>query len=141
MGFQAYDPANVKLVVGTTLVEGFAEGSFCNLEFNEDLFSLQVGSDGESARSKKNNMSGRLTIRLMPGAAANIPLGIQLNADRALGAGIAPFKLTDLSTGTTFSAANSWIVKDPGHDFQTEAQAKEWVIESDNIVTVHGAAV
>lgn len=141
MGFHAYDPKNVKLVFGAVLVEGFAEGSMINVEYNGDLFTLQVGSDGESSRSKTNNNSARLTIQLMPGAAANIGLGAALSADKAAGAGIFPLQLTDLSTGTTFIAENAWVVRDPGYDFQTEAQPREWILETDNLEAIYGAAL
>lgn len=136
----SYDPKNVKLVFGPVLVEGFAEGSFVNVEYNEDQFTLQVGSDGESSRSKRNNNSARLTVQLMPGAAANAALSAILSADKAAGAGIFPVALTDLSTGTTFAGANAWLVRDPGYDFQTEAQPREWIIETDNLESFYGAA-
>ena len=61
MGLHNYDPANVKLVAGPVLVEGYAEGSMVNVESNADLFTLQTGSDGESTRSKSNNRSARVT--------------------------------------------------------------------------------
>lgn len=141
MGFHAYDPKNVKLVFGPVLVEGFAEGSFVNVEYNADFFTLQVGSDGESSRSKSNNNSARLTVQLMPGAAANIGLGAALAADKAIGAGVFPLALTDLSTGSTFIAENAWVVRDPGYDYQTEAQPREWVFETDNLQSVYGAAL
>lgn len=141
MPLHQYDPKNVKLVFGAVLVEGYAEGSFVNVEYNEDLFSLQIGSDGESSRSKSNNRSARITVNLMPGAAANIGLGAALAADKAAGAGVFPLALTDLSTGSSFIAEGAWIVRDPGYDFQTEAQARQWIFETDNLEAVYGAAV
>lgn len=141
MGLHNYDPANVKLVAGPVLVEGYAEGSMVNVESNADLFTLQSGSDGESTRSKSNNRSARVTVNLMPGAAANIGLGVLLGLDKASGLGIFSMVLIDLSTGTKFSAENCWIVKEPGYDFQTEAQSREWIFETDNLDANYGAAV
>lgn len=141
MGLHAYDPKNVKLVFGVVLVEGFAEGSMVNVQYNADRFTLQSGSDGESSRSASNNNSARITVNLMPGAASNIGLGAALTADKATGAGIFPLALTDLSTGTTFIAKDAWIVRDPGYDYQTEAQSREWIFETDNLDSVYGAAV
>lgn len=136
-----YDPAEVHFVFGGVLIDGYADGSFLNVEFNVDLFTLLVGADGCATRSKSNNRSARITCMLMPGSTGNLKLNAALAADKAGGLGVLPALLTDLSTGTTFATEGMWVVKDPGYDFQTEAQPKEWVLETDNLESLHGAAV
>ena len=136
-----YDPAQVKMTFGGAIIEGYAEGSFINVQYNADLFALTVGSDGEATRSKSNNKSARVTVTLMPGALANAILGGFQKADDAGGVGVLPLSITDLSTGSSFIAEGAWIVKPPDYDFQTEAQPREWIIETDNLLQLVGAAV
>lgn len=136
-----YDPKQVSLILGGALITGFAEGSFINIEYNADLFTLSVGSDGESTRSKSNNNSARITVTLMSGAVGNALLNVAFQADKAAGAGAVPLAITDPSTGTLFASEGAWVVKDPGKDFQTEGQPMEWIIETDNLQSFYGAAI
>ena len=141
MGLHQYDPKEVTLIFGGALITGYAEGSFINVEYNGDLFTLQVGSDGEGTRSKSNNSSARITVTLMSGSIGNLLLNAALQADKAGGAGALPLALTDLSTGTSFVAEGAWVVRDPGRDFQTEGQPTEWILEAHELVSAYGAAV
>ncbi len=141
MGLHQYDPKQVSLIFGGALITGFAEGSFINIEYNNDLFTLAVGSDGEATRSKSNNNSARVTVTLMPGSVGNALLNTAFQADKAGGAGALPLAITDRSTGSSFAAEGAWVVKDPGKDFQTEGQPMEWMLETDNLQSVYGAAV
>ena len=141
MTLHQYDPKGVTLVFGGALITGFAEGTFINVEYNNDQFALAVGSDGEATRSKSNNNSARITVTLMGGAVGNALLNIPFQADKAGGLGVVPLAINDASTLTSFAAEGAWIVKDPGKDFQTEGQPMEWIIETDNLLSVYGAAV
>src|SRR3990172_2093317 len=93
-----FDPANVKFVFGGALITGYAEGSFVTIEYNEDSFKLLGGADGEATRSKSNNRSAQVTLRLMPGSSGNLILGAAQTADQAAGLGVLPLVITDLST-------------------------------------------
>lgn len=141
MGFHAYDPADIKLVFGVILIDGYADGSFVNVTANSDLFTMQKGADGETTRSKSNDRSARVVVRLMPGSAANIALSAQFNSDLAANAGVVPIELTDLGIGTVMGGANAWIVREPGRDYQVESQAIEWTIDVADLSIVHGAAL
>lgn len=141
MTLHQYDPKEVSLIFGGALITGYAEGSFINVEYNGDLFTLQVGTDGEATRSKSNNNSARVTVTLMPGATGNALLNAAFQADKAGGAGAVPLAITDPSTASVFGAEGAWVTKDPGRDFQTEGQPIEWVIETDNLQSFYGAAV
>lgn len=136
-----YDPKKVHAIYGGAIITGYADGSFLRIEYNEDFFNLLVGADGEATRSKSNNRSAIITMTLMPGSSGNAILGAAAKADDAAGAGVLPLVITDLSTGTTFAAESAWVKKDPGYDFQKEAQAKEWTLETDNLTSIHGFSV
>ncbi len=141
MTLHQYDPKQVSLIFGGSLITGFAPDSFINVEYNVDLFSLLVGADGEGSRSKSNNNSARVTVTLMPGSVGNALLNVAFQADKAGGAGAAPLAITDPSTGTLFASEGAWVVRDPGKDFQGEAQPMEWILETDNMQSFYGAAV
>lgn len=136
-----YDPKRVKFIFGGVLIQGFADGSFISIEHNADLFSLAVGADGEGVRSKSNNRSARITLRLNRGSSSNVALQAALTLDRNTLAGSLPLAITDLSNGTVHAAEGAWVVRDPNHDYQAEAQAIEWVLETDRLEQLTGASL
>lgn len=141
MGFHQYDPDKVTLVFAGALITGFAPGSFLNITYNQDLFTLLIGADGEGTRSKSNNSSAIIDLRLMPGSSGNLILNSLFAADKVSGAGAQPLVITDPSRGTTFAAESAWIRREPGYDFQQEAQPMAWQLECSSLQSFYGAAV
>jgi len=128
-----YSPLNVHMIYGGAQISGFAEGSYINVEFNEERAVLLVGADGESTRSIVANKSARITVRLLPTSTSNAVFQAALTADE-LGAGALPLVLTNSDTGQIYTAEGAWVVQPPGYDFQVEAQAVEWVLETDELI-------
>lgn len=135
---QQYDPAKIILVLGPTLITGYAPDSFVKVEWNVPRFALLVGSDGESVRSQSRNQSARITVRLMPGSTGALALEAAIIADKAGGAGVLPLMLTDLSTGRSHAAEGAWVTNDPDIDYQTEVQPIEFVLETDKLIATPG---
>jgi len=129
-----YNPKDVSLIYGGALIQGFAEGSFVNVEYNVESVALLVGADGKATRSTNPNNSARITVRLLPTSASNLIFQAALSADRAGGFGQLPLLLTVLSVGQNYAAEGAWVVRSPGYDFQVEAQAVEWMLESDDLI-------
>lgn len=137
MALHIYDPKDVVLIHDGTQVSGFADGTFVTVEFNEDFYTLQMGTDGDGTRSKSNNFSGRFTFTLMQSSLSNDDLLVKMNAD--LNAD------TSKSTSVTipsqgrdgkalvFSAEGSWIVKYPNSELGREATSREWIIETNEL--------
>ena len=138
---KAYGPDEVTIVFGAIPISsGYADGDFCTVEFDEDAFSLQVGTDGEGARSKSNNRSATITISLMQTADANDLLSAQhqLDLNSAGGVGIVPLLIADRSGRSLYVAQKAWIQKMPGATFGREAGPREWVIRTNNLIAHTG---
>ncbi|KKN04674.1 hypothetical protein LCGC14_1095070 [marine sediment metagenome] len=142
MSVRVYDPKSIIISVGTFVVEGFADGTFVTVERNEDSFSVQVGSDGEAARSKSNNRSGRITIQILQSSPSNDLLSAlhALDENSPSGDGIVPSIVKDLNGTSLYTAQHSWIVKGPSAEHGREATAREWVIETDDLTAAYGGA-
>jgi hypothetical protein len=107
-----------------------------SVEQNEDSFSLAVGTDGDACRAKTNNRSARITLTLLQSSLSNDLLSAVHNLDilSPNGDGIGPFLMKDNSGRSLFAAEKAWIVKPPTSAFAREAESREWVIETDNLV-------
>lgn len=136
MTLHTYDPSQVVVVFAGIPLTGFADGTFVAVEQNEDSFSLTVGTDGDACRSKSNNRSGRLTATLGQWSVSNDLLSAIHNVDvlSPSGDGIGPLLMKDLSGRTVVAAEKAWIVKPAGSTYGREAESREWVIESDNML-------
>jgi len=140
MPAKVYDPKSVVIVFGPVLVTGFADGTFLSVDFNEDAFSLQMGTDGEGTRSKTNNESATITFTLMQSSQANTLLSALHGLDllSPSGDGIVPLLIKDLNGDSLYSAETAWIRKRPTSEFGREAGPREWTIETDNLAAVVG---
>lgn len=134
-----YNLRDVKCIYGGALLSGYGDGDAIRIEYNADLFTLQVGADGEAARSKSNNRSARITIRCMVGSAANAILQAALTADQAANAGAAPLSIFDPATLTNHTARGAWVTRPPTKVYAADAQALEWVLETDELIGFVGA--
>ena len=132
---KVYDPSEVVVSYGVSLIEGFADGTFVVCARDEDSYSLQVGTDGEATRSKSNNRSGTMTITLMQGSLSNDVLSALHIADENStgGASILPFLVKDLNGRTLTSAQTAWIQKPADDEFGREAGPREWVLRTNNL--------
>ena len=135
---KTYNPKKVAVICGAFQITGFADGTFVNVEMNEDQWSLQMGTDGEGTRSKSNNFSARVTITLMQSSDSNQILQAFWNSDRVSDAGVFPFLLKDNSGRTLHAAEQMWVVKQPASEFGRESGSREWVLETDNLIPFEG---
>jgi hypothetical protein len=140
MALHTYDPSQVAVVFAGIPINGYADGTFLNVEQNEDSFTLTIGSDGEGCRAKSNNRSGRVTFTLGQWSMANDLLSAVHNVDinTPNGDGIGPLLIKDNSGRSIYTAEKAWIVKPPAAAFGREAESREWVIETDNLIQFHG---
>jgi hypothetical protein len=131
-----YDPSQVTIVLGAIIVGGYADGTFVNVERNEDSFSLAVGSDGEACRAKTNNRSGRVTFTLGQWSITNQLLSALSNLDEVspAGDGIVPLLVKDNSGTSLYSAEKAWITKPAAAANSREPENREWVVETNYLV-------
>ena len=127
-----YDPKQVSLILGTHIAEGFADGTFINLERNRDAFTLTKGASGEGARAKSNDKSARCTLTVMQSSLTNDYLSGIATADETSNGGQIPFLLKDNNGSTVAEGTACWVVKKPAVEYSNEITNREWVLEIDN---------
>lgn len=136
MGFTQYSPDRVKVNVGGRIITGFADGTFIEIERNEDAFMTYVGALGDVTRARNMNKTGKITITIMQHAPSNDLLMSLLVAD-SIGDTL-PFEITvkDLTNNMRCHAAEAWISKAPKIERGKEAAGIQWVFECANLEIV-----
>ena len=140
-GFKVYDADQISMVViGIPIVGGYADDEFCTIEQNEADFVTKVGTDGEVTRSKTNNRSATVKIKLMQSSDSNAALSTISNLDRSVpnGGGVGPLLIRDRQGTTLYTAAKCWIEKAPDATFARAAGPREWTIGVANLVRFDG---
>ncbi len=130
---KTYDPKQVACIFFGKILSGFADGTFVKVTRNEQTFNLKVGVDGEGARAKSNNKSGKIEFTLMQSSSSNDDLSAIAAADELSGEGVGAAVVKDASGTTLCAAATAWIQKPADADFGKEIGQRVWVIESDEI--------
>lgn len=130
-----YDPKDISMIFAGINIQGFADGTFVNVERNEDQFSLAVGAQGEGTRIKNNNRSGRITITLQQSSPSNAELDALATADELSNSGFGPVLVRDNGGQDLHKGEVAWIVKKPAAAYAKELSNREWIIETDNLQT------
>jgi len=128
-----YSADRIMMSVGGVPVTGLAKGTFVKVEYNEDTWKLEVGSDGHWMRVYNANRSGKVTLTVMQDSPLNTTLSTYERLDRATRNSQIPFNLVDPEGGTNIVAAKAWVTKMPAIEFSGEATNREWVLESGNL--------
>lgn len=129
-----YNSAQVTVTFGPLLLTGFAKGSRVEITF-PDQYTKQVGSDGEVMRSKSNDGTASVKVKLAQTSFSNDALSALHVADRIapFGTGVFPFMIIDLNGTTLFSASQAWITKFPDASFDSEAGSREWTFDTGEV--------
>ena len=136
-----YDPQEINTNVGGKDVSGYAKGTFVKAARNVDQAALVVGSDGDNTVVHSANRSGRVTITLQQASPLNDYFTALANAFEAKTGGVVPVLSKDGNGTTKINAAKAWIVKRADTSFADEAENREWVFETGNLVLDIGGAV
>ena len=123
-----YNPRDIVLTLGTFIITGFADGTFINIEQDEDSFSDVSGADGEVERAASNDGRATANITLLQGADSNSFLASLHAADKLTGQGVVPFLMKDLNSVDLVTAANAWIIKPAAIERGKEIVGQEWSI-------------
>jgi hypothetical protein len=138
MAVYQYDPNQVSVILGGQAISGYADGTFIKVERNEQAWNLKVGVDGEGARAKNNNTSGKITITLMQSSASNDVLSGFALADESSGAGTFPALVLDHNGTSKITALTMWVQKFANLEDAKEITMREWVLETDALVMLVG---
>ncbi len=138
MPAKTYDPKQFATICGAFELSGFADGSFVNIEYDEDDWGLYMGTDGGGTRSKSNNHSATITIRLAQSSDSNAILDAFRKSDQFANAGQFPFLAKDNSGTSWYSAESMWIQKPPSADYDRDVTDREWTLRTDNLQSSYG---
>jgi len=136
-----YDPSQVSVIFGGQPITGFADGTFVQLERDEDAYALSIGIDGEGTRAKSNNKSGKATLTLQQSSPSNDYLTGIAKLDELRNAGVLPLLIKDNSGRTLAMAEKAYIVKLPASEFSREVSEREWIIQTDRLELFVGGNV
>lgn len=140
----SFDPSQLTVTFLGAALHGWAEGTFLKAARNEESFFIQVGSDGEIARARNKNRSGRVTFTLQQTSTANDVLSAaqQLDEGRVAagvsGKGYGALNIVDQNGSTIISAAVAWVTKPAEAEFSKELGHREWVLECAELVMFVG---
>ena len=129
---KTYSLQDVHFTWGGVLYTGTVDDAI-SVEWNSELYTLQQGGDGRDAtRSRNNDDSAKVTLKLKHGSAMNDLLSAAVEEDR-FGAGVKPFQLKDNLGSTLLIAPRMWISARPKVDMAREAGEREWVFTTDSL--------
>lgn len=136
-----YSPDDVELNAFGIPIIGFADGTFVEVQRNEDQSSLKVGANGDGALVQSMNLSGRFTFTLLAGSPSNSLLSIVRLEQERFGTGRGPTLMKNLGDNSRHFAAESWIVKAPMAGNAKDHSNRIWIIETLVLETVEGGLV
>ncbi len=123
---RTYSPNQVIVLVSGAPMTGFADGTFVEITPSNDLSTMQVGADGEVARSISSNKTCTVAITLQQTSPSNDILSGLIEIDSLTGGVLFPISVIDLRGRTVFLASQCWINKRPTLTFGQEVSDRTW---------------
>ncbi len=130
MAFASYDPKQVQVIVDGNPITGFADGTFVEVEFDEQQWNKVTGADGLTSRAKTNNYAGVITITLLSTSSGNDILSALWNRDRRSNTGVVNVLIKDATGRTVWSSPQTWIQQIPTQSFSKDTEERSWVLDS-----------
>lgn len=130
---KSYDAKQVNVIFASRIITGYAEGDFCTVEMMEDAFTHHVGASGEECRASTNNNSGKVTLKLAQYSSDNAVLASLHEADKAVGAGVAPLLVVDKSGASLHASDEAYIQKAPAAAYSKAPGDREWLFMCSNM--------
>jgi len=128
-GVRTYDPREVQIIIGGAIISAYADGTFVEVEPQDDSYSRTTGADGEESRARSNNRGGTMTLTIKQTSPSNDVLTAFWLADQASNAGVFPVMLKEAGSGSTLiSAQSAWIERLPNVVYSKEIEGREWKI-------------
>ena len=139
---KTYNLAQSIFTIAGIPLKGFGADDALVFTPAEDVWTEEVGADGEVTRSATNNRSGTCAVTLMSTSLSNDLLNGFLQLAKTIGIGdIFPLFVKDLNSGDTIIAAQCWIKTEPPMTFGKAASTREWMIYVADATTIHGGAL
>lgn len=128
-GVYTYAADAVQIIVGGVPISGLADGTFVNIERDEQAYTKTTGADGTTSRARTGNRSGSITLTLQQTSPSNDVLSGFLVADEAGDQGVVPVLVKDTSGRTLCYASAAWVQQMPSQDFAKEVNEREWTLD------------
>lgn len=135
------DPNSIVMAFKGINITGVSDGTFVEVEHNEDAYTTHVGAKGEVTRVKNSNETGLVTFTLGQASIANDQLSALAVRDRNNGNGYGALLIKDLKGTTMYRAAVAWIKKMPKGEHGKEHTSRSWVIECEKLTMFVGGSV
>ncbi len=135
-----YDPKQVVMTFGPTIMSGFAAGTFIAATRNVDQWDMIAGADGEVMRIKNLDDSGLVTITIQQGSLTNLLLQAVADLDRLTNVGVLPLLVKDFTGDTAFvKSGQAFIKKVPDWARATaDLSNVEWIFACPVLQIKHG---
>jgi len=122
-----YDPKKILLTFGGIPVSGYADGTGIEIERSNPTWSMSTGMDDETAFTKRNDTSGKVTVTLQQTSLTNNVLSGFMLLDETVNGGLFPILAKDV-LGLTESSGSGRIEMPPAQGFANEISTREWSI-------------
>lgn len=127
---RTYDPKQIVITFGGTIMTGFADGTFVTIAGNGDAFTKVRGADGGVDRVNNNANDYRVTVTLKQTSLANDLLSAQHVLDKAANSGKLPLTVKDLNGTMVFFAPQAWVAKEPDPELSNTMSNRQWMFDT-----------
>ena len=127
----SYSPNDVSVIVNGLPLEGFADGTFVNVEYMSDAATMVEGADGSPAIAFKRGMRGAtVTFTCLQTSLANNYLNALLQTQKfaASGANTVSVTIRNNQGGELHVMPRGVFSKEPTAAFAVEVGSREWAV-------------
>ena len=130
MALFTYIPYDVTVnIAGLFDIEGWAEGTFIEIEKEVSPYTYQSSMDGETSRTFVKDDNYKVTITLAQSSPSNNLLNAIHSIDVATQLGKLPLFIKDGSGSTKFFSPNAWIENVPAVTLSESLEPRKWVFK------------
>lgn len=141
MVFKQYDPSQVSFSFMGNNITGFMDGTFIEVERDEDGFTKHVGSLGDVTRTRNLNHAGKITLTLMAQSPSNDILNTIYAQDEQFGTNYGALQIIDHNGNMKVHVTYAWIMKAPKIERAKESGTTVWVFDCADVEIVAGGGV
>jgi hypothetical protein len=137
-----YDPRAVVASFKSIPLGDYVDGTMIKVEYNEKGWAQKPGGQGEVARAKLLNLTGKITVTLLATSTVNDLLSAAYALDRAANLGFGSFYIEELTGTTIVTVPVAYIEQLPPIEYSgKEVGQREWVFLCDQIFENVGGVI
>lgn len=124
-----YRPGEISVIFDGQILTGFAEGTFINVERDEDAYTYAPSTNGGGTRTKNSNRAGKITLTLQKSSPSNQVLSDAARRDEESNDGVRPVLVRDNSGSDLYKAESAYVVKIASAEEAKELPNREWILQ------------